>query len=439
MPPVNQPGPFKSLDDWLAWLETRSPREIVLGLERVQQVLERLKLRRPRRVIHIAGTNGKGSSVAILEAMLLSSGDRVGSYTSPHLRFYNERIRVAGEQVSDADLIAAFERIERVRDALPLTYFEFSTLAAMVIFEARNAETVILEVGMGGRLDAVNAIEPDASIITNVSLDHCDWLGTDVESIAAEKAGIMRAGERVIFVSESMPDAIAKTAATLDADLRALGRDFGFRLDDKKSTWNWYGRNSQLQQLPQPLRAASIQVQNAAGVLALLEALDILSELDKSILDAAIRELEVPGRLQWVVAGREWVLDVAHNAESTRVLGESLSRYAAGRKIIAVIGAMSDKNAAALAEPLSPWIEQWIAVTAAGPRATEAGDLAAQIANVCNKPCLICDDLPRAMRIADRRAGTEGLVLVTGSFYVVGPALDELYSRRDGGAVSCSN
>lgn len=430
---------MNSLDDWLAWLETLSPREIVLGLERVQQVLERLALRRPQRVIHVAGTNGKGSSVAILEAILLRSGDRVGCYTSPHLRFYNERIRIAGEAVGDEELIAAFERVESVRGELPLTYFEFSTLAAMILFAAGDAETVVLEVGMGGRLDAVNAIEPDASIITNVSLDHCDWLGADEESIATEKAGIMRAGKAVIFVSERLPDAITASAAALGADLRVLGRDFEFRLDHERSTWDWRGRNEALEALPRPLRAAGIQVQNAAGVLALLEALGLLPALEKSLLDNAIRELEVPGRLQTVEAGRDWLLDVAHNADSARVLAESLANVAAGRKIVAIVGAMSDKNVAALVGPISPWVEQWIAVRAEGPRAAGAADLGAEIARVCNKPCLISNDLASAMTVADKRAGSQGLVLVTGSFYVVGPALDELYSRRDGGAVSCSN
>ena len=190
---------------------------------------------------------------------------------------------------------------------------------------------------------------------------------------------------------------------------------------------------------PRPQRAAGIQVQNAAGVLALLEALGLLPALEKSLLDDAIRELEVPGRLQTVVAGRDWLLDVAHNADSARVLAESLANVAAGRKIVAIVGAMSDKNVAALVGPISPWVEQWIAVTAEGPRAAGAADLGAEIARVCNKPCLISNDLASAMTVADKRAGSQGLVLVTGSFYVVGPALDELYSRREGGAVSCSN
>ena len=435
---MSHPGLLKSLDQWLAWLETLSPREIVLGLERVADVLGRLQLRPPRRVIHIGGSNGKGSSVAILEAIMLRCGHTVGSYTSPHLCRYNERVRIAGNEVRDRELIAAFERVESVRQDIPLTYFEFGTLAAMVIFDASHVETVILEVGMGGRLDAVNAIEPVASIITNVSLDHCDWLGPDVESIAAEKAGIMRANKPVIYVSTAVPDAIVDAASELQADLRILGRDFGFRIDGRSGNWNWYGRNTQLDDLPRPRRAAAIQVQNAAGVLALLEAVDLLRGLDRQALTEVVGELEVPGRLQRLEAGRTWLLDVAHNAESARVLAESISVLAAGRRIVAVIGVMANKDIAGLVEPLSSLVGEWIAVTADGERAAQADVVAAQVANSCDKPCLICADIPSALDAADQRADAQDIVLVTGSFYVVGPALDELYSRREGGADSCS-
>ena len=220
---MNQPGSLSSghatLDNWLAWLETLSPTEIDLGLDRVLEVLDRLQVARPGRVIHVAGTNGKGSSVAMLEALFLQLGNRIGSYTSPHVSRYNERIRIDGEPVSDAEIINAFERVEAARQNVPLTYFEYGTLAAVLVFESNQVETAILEVGMGGRLDAVNAIEPDAGIITNVSLDHCDWLGEDIESIAAEKAGILRSDKAFVFGARDVPDAILSAAEEMGADL----------------------------------------------------------------------------------------------------------------------------------------------------------------------------------------------------------------------------
>lgn len=423
-----------SLADWLIHLESLSPREIVLGLDRVREVRKRLKIAPPARVISVAGTNGKGSTVAILETILLHNGMRVGCYTSPHLCRFNERIRVAGREVSDDELIAAFVRVELARAEVPLTYFEFGTLAALVLFEQLAAETVVLEVGMGGRLDAVNAVEPDGSIITNISLDHCDWLGTNVEDISREKAGIMRADKPVIFVSPEVPAAITGTAAELGADLRCLGRDFGFRLDAGRGVWSFHGRNVQLEDLPIPAEAATIQVQNSTGALALLEALNLLQDLDRDATGDALATLRVPGRQQRVEAGRSWLLDVAHNAESARVLGESLADISSGSGVVAIIGAMANKDLGSLVRPLCQYVDRWIAVTATGARAARADSVAAGIAQICGRPCLECDDIGEAMKIARRRASADELILVTGSFYVVGPALDELYSRREGGA-----
>ena len=201
------------LDEWLARLETYSPQEIDLGLERVELLLDRLALDLPNTVIHVAGTNGKGSSVALLEALLRTTGKRVGCYTSPHLNRYNERIRVDGCDVADSEIIAAFEEVEARRQDVPLTYFEFGTLAALLVFAEQQVDIAVLEVGLGGRLDAVNAVEPTASLITNISLDHCDWLGNNVEDIAREKAGIMRSNKPVVFAAPDMPKAIASEAA----------------------------------------------------------------------------------------------------------------------------------------------------------------------------------------------------------------------------------
>ena len=225
------------LDDWLNRLERLSPVEIVMGLERVATVLDRLALDRAGTVLHVAGTNGKGSSVAMLESLLRTTGRRVGSYTSPHVARYNERICVDGRPVADAPIVAAFERIEATRTDIPLTYFEFGTLAALAVFDALDVDIAILEVGMGGRLDAVNAVEADAALITNVSLDHCEWLGNDVEAIGREKAGIMRPARPVVFGAVEMPQSVAQHAADVGADLRIVNRDFSWGIGNP-SSWH---------------------------------------------------------------------------------------------------------------------------------------------------------------------------------------------------------
>ena len=219
-----------SLNDWLARLETLSPHEIDLGLDRVSEVLSRMALDHPGRVIHVAGTNGKGSSVVMLRSMLESTGS-VGTYMSPHVIRYNERICVDDVPASDSSIVAAFERVEAARRDVPLTYFEFGTLAAMAVFEASGVDTAVLEVGMGGRLDAVNAIEPDAGLITNISLDHCEWLGDNLESIGFEKAGIMRAGKPVVFADRQMPDSVARVAEERNARLIRAGSDYDWAQD----------------------------------------------------------------------------------------------------------------------------------------------------------------------------------------------------------------
>ena len=428
---MDQPGSLSSghasLDNWLAWLDTLSPAEIDLGLDRVLEVLDRLQVARPGRVIHIAGTNGKGSSVAMLEALFLELDEHVGSYTSPHVNRYNERIRIDGEPVSDEEIIAAFERVEAARQGLPLTYFEYGTVAAILIFETNQADTVILEVGMGGRLDAVNAIEPDAGIITNVSLDHCDWLGEDIESIAAEKAGILRSDKPFVFGALEVPDAILASAKERGADLFLPDRDFKHSLQPNHSnTWAWSGRRSRLTDLDMPSLTGSFQLQNAAAVLALVEALHLDELLDRDLINGAFAQLELPGRCQRIQTDRNWLLDVAHNAEAASVLGNYLSEHRTSGRTVAIIGMLGDKDLAGIVSPLLEYVDAWLAVTADAARARPARELAAGIANLFDKPCLVADSLPDAMKHARDQTTSDDLILVTGSFYVVGPALEWL-------------
>lgn len=432
---MNPRGPSRDLDQWLAWLGTLTPNEIELGLERVTAVLDRLALKRPALVIHVAGTNGKGSCVAMLEAFLRRSGLKVGCYTSPHLRKYNERIRIDGVDCSDEEIIGAFERVESARQGRALTYFEFGTLAALCLFESHAADTIVLEIGLGGRLDAVNAVEPDCGIITNVSLDHCEWLGYDVETIAAEKAGILRAGKPFVFGSDALPQSVARRAAELGAKLLVAGTDYRTQQPAAPCDgfWEWSGRHIRLQGLRPPSLGATVQIDNAAAVLALLEALDRRELLRTEIVNEVLSSLSLPGRWQWFSAGRDWLLDVAHNADSARVLGKSLAHAFAGRRIVAVIGMLADKDVESVIAPLRSLVDSWIAVTAVSARARPAAELAAVIAGICQKPCLIADSIAAALDEADARADDADIALVCGSFYVVGPALDELYSRRQFG------
>jgi len=424
---MNQPGSFRSLSDWLPWLETLSPREIVLGLDRVHVVLDRLGLARPKLVISIAGTNGKGSSAAMLEALLGRNETITGCYTSPHVSRYNERIRIGGQPASDEVIMSALALVEAVRGDVPLTFFEFGTLAALVAFDSADTDVWILEVGLGGRLDAVNAVEPDASLITNVSLDHCAWLGDDTESIAKEKAGVMRASIPVVYGSSELPTAISANAQQLGAALLVAGQDFSFdENSDNRDLWSWQGQRISLSGLQRPALQGRVQLQNAAAVLAVLEALDMDHLLVPEIVSEALSDIRLEGRFQIVDKHCRWILDVAHNPDAARVVADLLSQQKINGKITAIVGMLADKDVVGVISPLRNLVDAWISVTVAGARAESASTLAGNIANVCGKPCLIAESTTDALRIAAERAGADDLVLVTGSFYLVGPALNYL-------------
>jgi dihydrofolate synthase/folylpolyglutamate synthase len=411
------------LPDWLRRLETLSPREIDLGLERVAEVLGRLALPPPARVILVGGTNGKGSSVEMLRG-LLSPGRVIGTYTSPHVIRYNERIAVNGEPAPDEQIVTAFERVEAARGNVPLTYFEFGTLAALVVFEDANVDTTILEVGLGGRLDAVNVVEPDASLITNVALDHCDWLGNDVESIGYEKAGIMRAGKPVVFADTDMPAAVAAHAKKIGAGLIHAGRDYSWT-SAEAGRWAWQGRRIELADLEVPSLRGPMQLQNAAGVLALVEALEPERDLVAADVNRAFARLRLPGRMQSIGLQQEWLLDVAHNPAAAEALAAGL-RLEASPAAVAIIGILDDKVVEGIVGPLAAQVDNWIAVTAASPRAIDAAELARRVANETGKACLIAESFESAIENAAAIAGPGGRALVTGSFYTVGPVLERL-------------
>lgn len=414
------------LSRWLAWLETLSPSEINLGLERVLEVLGRLDLRMPPHVLIIAGTNGKGSSVAMTDALLRASGKRTGAYTSPHIRRYNERIVVDGVAVSDAAIIASFERIEAARGDVELTYFEFGTLAAVDIFAQADLDVWILEVGMGGRLDATNAIEPSACLITNISLDHCEWLGRDVETIAVEKAGVMRRGKPAVFAGSVAAQTISRLAGEKGAKLLLAGRDFTVTHDDD-AHWTWRGPSRELAGLQKPGLKGEFQVHNAAAVLALLDAAGLGDRLDAELVNRVLPTLSVTGRLQQLlIDGRTWLFDVAHNPAAAEVLASTLASMKSNGELIAIVGVLADKDVAGVIAPLTAAVNRWVAVTAGSHRALPADDLARQISNLSGKPCLVAGSTAAAIEFARRSASENDRILVTGSFFTVGPVMDQL-------------
>ncbi len=414
-----------TLSEWLARLETFSPHDIDLGLDRVSAVLGALQLGHDARVFHIGGTNGKGSSVAMLQALLLEAGATVGAYTSPHVIDYNERILVNGVPASDELIVAAFERVEAARRDTPLTYFEFGTLAALVVFAAQNVDNVILEVGMGGRLDAVNVVEPDVGLITNVTLDHCDWLGSDIETIAAEKAGIMRPGKPIVFASKVVPETIAICASDIDAELLLAGRDYDWTAATN-GQWEWHGRQRTLRELEPPSLSGEFQVGNAAGVLALVEAAGLDELLNDIVVNRALTSLSLAGRMQRIDDDRHYLLDVAHNPAAAHVLAETIAASRNGGRTVAVIGLLDDKDAEGIVTLLSTVVDRWIAVGADNPRGVPPEELGRIIANISNSGCLVADSLFEALRFARETTDEDDCILVTGSFYVVGPALQML-------------
>jgi len=364
----------------------------------------------------------------MLGALLGQSDARVGLYTSPHILRYNERIRVDGNEATDEQITAAFESVEAAREDEALTYFEYGTIAALLVFGNANVDVAILEVGLGGRLDAVNAVEANAGLITNIALDHCDWLGEDVETIAFEKAGIMRTGKSVVFGSRDMPRSILDRADAVSADLRALGRDFDW--DSDGTRWSWQGRTQELHELELPALAGKHQLDNAAAVLALLEAAGFGALLLQDAVNEAFASLHIDGRMQRIDAEHQWLLDVAHNPAAAIALAKTLQSEAHSGRTVAIVGMLDDKDVEGVAGPLANEVDHWIAVAADSPRSIDAGELARRVANSTNTPCFIADSLDIAMSRARELASVSDQVLVTGSFYLVGPVLNQLYSRR---------
>ncbi|MGA9162956.1 MAG: bifunctional tetrahydrofolate synthase/dihydrofolate synthase, partial [Thiobacillus sp.] len=311
-----------SLADWLARLEQLHPNVIDLGLERVCRVRDAMGLAPTFPLIIVGGTNGKGSTCAYLEAILGAAGYRTGLYTSPHLLRYNERVRIDGKEARDAELVAAFEKIDAARGETSLTYFEFGTLGAMAQFIDAGVDVAILEVGLGGRLDAVNVFDPTAAIVTSVDLDHMDYLGDSREQIGFEKAGIYRAGRPAICADPAPPASLIGHARHIGAALRCVGQDFSARREDDH--WTFFGADVTWQALPLPAMPGAYQLRNAAGALAVLESLQAYLPVSEAAIRAGLARAQVPGRFQRIAHAPEVILDVAHNPEAARALAATL-------------------------------------------------------------------------------------------------------------------
>jgi len=412
---------FDSLPAWLAWQETLHPQKIDLGLERIAAVADRMGLRQPDYgVITVAGTNGKGSSVAMLAAILGAAGYRVGSYTSPHLLRYNERISICGQPASDDKLCRAFDSVDQARGQETLSYFEFGTLAALYLFAAADLDIAVLEIGMGGRLDAVNIITPDAALVTAIDIDHSARLGADREAIGREKAGIFR-HDRPAICSDPAPPASLKTAAAdLGARWLSLGQEFTCRLTG--CGWDWLGPDSSYRQLPPPALAGMQQFDNAAGVLMALESLRDRFPVQRQAVDQGLRSVTLPGRYQVLPGAVDMILDVAHNPASGRRLAQTLGETPAAGSTWLVLGMLKDKDVTAFMESLAHTVHHWCLASLD----VERGLPAAELRKVLPSGVKDVRDFPSvaaACRYARAHATAGDRVVVCGSFITVAEAM----------------
>ncbi len=418
---------FDSLAQWLAWQETLNPAEIELGLERINHVRELAQI--PDHfdcpLIIVGGTNGKGSVMAMLETMARVAGYRVCAYTSPHIARYNERIRIAGEEVDDASLCAAFERIDQARGEAALTYFEFGTLAALDLFTRAAPDLVLLEVGLGGRLDAVNIMQPDVSVITTVDIDHVDWLGKDREAIGFEKAGIMRSGKPVVCGDRAPPQSLLQQAANIAAKLLVQGRDFSAQAGTK--SWQFSTGTTALHDLPVPALRGEFQLDNAAAAIMALELLKPRLLLLRENYVSALQSVTLAGRYESLRAAPQVVVDVAHNTQAVAALCRQLQAQPCAGKTRLVIAMLADKPVAEVIALLAPRVDVWYS---AGLENVGRGLAAAVMSNFIQNTLATPGDaklcasktVAQACAAAMRDAGANDRIIVLGSFYTVAAA-----------------
>ena len=406
----------RSLGEWLQWQSTLHPSAIDLGLERCRRVRDVLGLGAsslPRVVV--AGTNGKGSCVAFLEAMLTAAGLRAGAYSSPHLARYNERVRIGTREVSDAVLVEAFERVDAARGDVSLTFFEFGTLAAADIIERARVDVAVMEVGLGGRLDAVNAFEPSVSLITAIGVDHRAWLGDDRESVGREKAGIMRRAVPCVIGERSPPASVVDHARAIGTPCRILGRDYGYEREARH--WQWWGPGREVGDLPYPSLPGNHQVDNAAACVAALDALSTHAAVSDDAVRSAVAGTRIDGRLQWLDAPARVLVDVAHNPLGAEALAAYLAAFRPRPMRRAVCAILGDKDAGGMIRALAPEIDAWHFASLPGPRGRDARALAGELPPTATS--LAFDSVESAFEAALARRGEREEIVAFGSFATV--------------------
>jgi dihydrofolate synthase/folylpolyglutamate synthase len=427
----------RTLEQWFAHQGQLHPKAIDLGLARLRLVLQRLDWRQPSvPVVMVAGTNGKGSVTAYCAQVLAAAGHRVGTFTSPHLRDYRERIRVHDRLVTTDELLWAFERIETARvgmgsDAVSLTFFEYNALAAFLTFDAARLDAWVLEVGLGGRLDAVNVVDATVTVVVSIGLDHQEFLGETRDAIAREKAGIFRKGRVAVLGSREMPPVLVDAAVSLGATPKRLGSEFDYTRE--ATGWSYRGRRWDLTGLPAPALLGDTQFANAATALAALEELDAQLPVSAAAVAQGLTSVRLVGRFQVIAPGGgnpSWILDVAHNPDAARVLAQNLRALPIGGRTLAVCGILADKDAVAIAAEVGGCFDAWWLASIEGVRGTSGAVLKDRIAAHTSGPQSVAADVAAACAAACAAARPDDRIVVFGSFHTVGPALDWLESQR---------
>jgi dihydrofolate synthase/folylpolyglutamate synthase len=414
---------FNTLKQWLNWQETLHPRKIDLDLVRVNAVADRMGGVHPEGlVITVGGTNGKGSCVAMLEAILRAAGYRVGSYTSPHLLRYNERIRINGTEIADDSLCAAFQEVDEARGETTLSYFEFGTLAALRLFSGACLDVALLEVGLGGRLDAVNIVDPDVAMVTSIGIDHVQWLGDNRESIAREKAGIFRHGRPAIGCETSPPASLIQAAREVGAPWYGLGEQYNFEI--RKDSWQWTGPSGRHTRLPLPALAGPHQLANASGVLMALEVLQERLPVGVTSIREGLRGVALPGRCQFFPGTVALVLDVSHNPHGASRLADVLRLTPCTGRTHLVLGMLEDKDVGGFVAALSQVVDYWYPAGLDNERGLSATGLFERMRGLVPEDRIHCRvDVVAACREARERAAGGDRIVVCGSFFTVAAAM----------------
>lgn len=418
----------EDLAGWLALIEARHGQKIELGLERVSKVRDALTLSTDATVITVGGTNGKGSTCAMFEAILLAEGYSVGLYTSPHLLRYNERVRVNGIEVEDAELAEAFARVESARGDTHLTYFEHGTLAAWACFAQRPLDVILLEVGLGGRLDATNVFDSHCAVLTSIAMDHMDYLGDTREAIGREKAGIFRSGCPAVCADPMPPDSVIETARSIGAQLLVSGRDFGFSGD--RTQWTYWGPERKRGGLAYPALRGANQLLNAAAVMTALDCLRDRVPVSMQAIRQGFMLVDLPGRFQTLPGQPAIVLDVAHNPQAVGVLADNLMNMGFYPETWAVVGMMSDKAIEESIERIAERIDHWLPATLPGPRGLDGASLSDRLSAMHLDVAESHDSPAAAFRAARKQAKDGDRIVVFGSFLTVADVLSAIRSER---------